>query len=151
VLLPGVTRGNVVEVEWAATIGNPGGDGNVTELEFTGSVAVSFVDSPTFPTDFFLVANSQAGTRIPPPVGPNQSDSNYFSMSTFAAFTVPGVGDTVPCTAWLLYSASQAAIAGGVNLAGFIPGVSVVLKATEYNADCVPQPGPFQLLPFGEG
>jgi len=147
-----VTRGNVVEVFWDATIGNPGGDGNVTELQFTGSVAVSFVPAPTFPTDFFLVANSQAGTRIPPPVGPNQSDSTYESMSALAAFTVPaGVGATVPLTVWMLYSASQPAFVGGTNLAGFIPGVGITLKATEYNSDCVPQPGPFQLLPFGEG
>ena len=148
-----VTRGNVVKVAWAATIGNPGGDGNVTERRFTASVAVSFVDSPTFPADYFGVANSQAGTRIPAPVGPNQGDSNFFSMSMLAAFTVPaGVGATVPCTVILIYNSPDGdVIAGGTNLAGFIPGVSVVLEATEYLADCVTQPGPFQLVPFGEG
>jgi hypothetical protein len=150
VFFPSVTRGNVVEVFWAGTIGNPGGDGNVTEAQFVGVVAVSFADTPTFPDDFFLVANSQAGTRIPPPVGPLQSDSTFFSMSTCAAFTIPdGDGDTVPCTVWLLYTASQAVVAGGVNRAGFIPGTSVVLKATEYRAECVTQPGPFELVPLG--
>lgn len=146
-----VTRGNVVEVFWAATVGNPGGDGNVSELQFTGSVAVSFVPAPTFPDDFFLVANSQAATRIPAPVGPNQADSTYYSMSACAAFTVPaGVGDTVPLTVWMLYTASQGAVVGGTNLAGFVPGVGITLKATEYDGDCVPQPGPYTLNPLGE-
>ncbi len=152
VLLPDVTRGNIVRVGWAGTLGNPGGDGNVTELQFTGNMAVAFVPAPTYPADFFLIASAQGGIRIPPPVGPNQADSNFFSASAFAAFTVPdGVGDTVPVTVYMLYSASQAVVVGGTNRAGFVPGTGFTIEASEYNADCIAQPGPFELIPLGEG
>lgn len=148
VFFPSVKRGNQIEIFWSATLGNA--VPNATNAEFSALPAVAFKATPTFPDDFFVVGNGQAGTRLGAPVGPLQSDVQYNSMTGSASFTVPaGTGDTVPLTVWLLYDSSLDLLYGGVNLGGFVPGAAVLLKATEYNAACATQPGPGALFPLG--
>lgn len=130
------------------TLGNA--DEN-TDVQFSGIVAVAFAESPTFPIGFFSVGNSQAGTRIGPAVGGSQADVQFNSMSGSASFTVPaGDGDTVPLTVWILYNSSAPLLVGGVNLSGVVPGAACTLRAEEFLADCVTQPGPSVLFPLGE-
>jgi hypothetical protein len=56
----------------------------------------------------------------------------------------------VPLTVQLFYICNNLPLLyGGVNLGGFVPGTGVTLKAAEYTAANVTQPGP-GLLSCGE-
>jgi len=144
VFFAAVTEGNQLEVTWQMTLGNITDAG---DCEFTAIAAVTFGDN-VFPADWFIIANSQGGTRIAPAVGPLQSDVQYNTMGGFASVTIPE-GATL-ARVWLLYHATRDVIAGGVNLGGFVPGASCTLRAIEYPAASVPQPGPGTLVPLGE-
>jgi hypothetical protein len=145
VVLPNAVPGNVIEIYWNMTLGNT--DPN-TNVQFSAVPAISFTASPSFPNDFFAVGNGQAGSRIPPAVGEDQSDVQWDSMAGSAAVTIPDGVDPATVTVWLLYTSSAPLLVGGTNLGGFAPGVAATLRATEFSADCVSQSNG-ELFPLG--
>lgn len=132
VALPGVTPGNVLEVEYR--VGLVGNDEGTTAFRL--EVVVSFDGSTSYPTSFFFVNDTQSGVVN---VG-----AGIYLMSQIAAVVVPPGATTA--TVQLSYVAGN----DGGTIAGLdrlgTQGSSGTLKAAEYTASVVTQPGPSTLV-----
>jgi hypothetical protein len=137
VILPGVTPGNILRVGWRAGLTNAEPEATAT---FNATVAVNF-SSPAdaFPTNWFLVINSESGTLF-------TDQENPLTLTAFAAVAIPA--GAVDATVELFYVSDGGVACNGTDLGGE-PGSGLTLEAWEIDARNVPQPGPAALLAIG--
>lgn len=137
--LPEVQAGNYIEVDFSLHVANnTGGNGTIT-----AAPVVSFVASPTYPDDFFLVNNAVAENS-----GPSNPDTAIVGVRGLACFAVPdSVFDTATVTVRLAYNVNGPGFSlFGTDSAATDP--CTTLKVTEISGDVVTQPGPTTLVPI---
>jgi len=133
VVLPDVTPGNVLEIDFDLNLLN-GGEGAAA---FNAMAVVSFKDAPVFPGDFFAINNSQASLQ--PLAG---QEAIWRSLS---AVVIPV--DAKKATVRVAYDDNDT---GGFQIGGtdaFPQSPGSTLKASEIDSLSVPQPGPSALVP----
>lgn len=135
VVLPGVTPGNFLEVEYRFVFLFSGVGGSFAELFFRP--VVSFDGSAVFPVNFFYMNNGEGGTTI-------ENDGSLRTVTQIVAVEIP-VGATAATVQVFCNCSDLGVHMGGVD--GSNPeGSSGTLKATEITADVVSQAGPSTLV-----
>jgi hypothetical protein len=134
VVLPDVTPGNILEVDFNLNLL----DGTINPANFAALAIVSFKDAPVFPTDFFVIDNSGAFMEF--------QGNEFQLMRSLVSVVIPD--GATKATVQIAYNDQNtgAFIISGTDAPGILPGST--LKASEYDALSVPQPGPSVLLPL---
>jgi hypothetical protein len=136
VVLPKVKAGNYLEVDLTIAFAMEGPEG--TGGTFVAMVVVSFDGSTAIPGTFALIDNA-AGVAI-------SSIPLNTTLRGNAMVLIPdGATDA---TVEVTYFLDNTVTIVGNDVAAFEPEGSTTLKATEYNAVFVTQPGPGSLVPL---
>jgi hypothetical protein len=135
VVLPAVTPGNFLEVEYRFTFVFAGVGGSFAQLFFRP--AVSFDGTTVFPVNFFFMNNGEGGTTI-------ENDGSLRTVTQIVAVEIP-VGATA-ATVQVFCDCSDLGIHMGGTDGANPEGSSGTLKATEISASIVSQPGPSTLV-----
>lgn len=149
VVLPDLTPGNTLEIDWRATLQAALDDTYATTFQFYALAGVTFDGSePTVPSaTTFFVLNSYGGSEFADPVGEGGNIADIQSMTGLAAIQIP-VGATT-ATVELFYNSSGDVIVQGTNLPPDldVSGLAATLKVTELAVEITSQLGPGNLVP----
>jgi len=140
VAFPSASRGNYIECAWNATLANE----DTNTADFSAVPIISFVENPTFPGDFFIMASGMGGSTIP---GVESGQDTGCSSGRVTVQIPEGEGSTVPVTVQLAYHSTGDFTVGGVTLTDDGPGATLTIK--EWGDSFVTQPGPGVLVPLG--
>lgn len=143
VVLPDVTPGNVLEVDWSSTLINLLDVSYVTSGLFYALAFVTFDGSePTIPSaTTFGVVNSYAGSEFN---NPDVSTSDVQSMRGLAAIRIPA-GATIATVELFYVSDLDVEVTGTIQ--GTPPSSAGSLKVTELATQIVSQLGPGYPIP----
>jgi len=144
VILPQVTPGNTLEVDWRANLEAGIDVAYSTDFLWEAIAVVSFNGvAPVVPSALsFFVVNSWGSSQF---VNPTAQIPDVQSITGLAAIPIPdGATDAI---IQLLYISPGAVIVGGTLNKQDITGLSATLKATEISENVVSQAGPGLISP----
>lgn len=145
VILPGVTPGNFLEVDWRLNLNAALDVSYPTTFDFQAIAMVTFDGTdPTVPSaNTFFIVDSWGSSLF---VDPDGATADNQSISGLAAVLIPdGATDA---TVELLYITTGDTVVGGTTTKQRdVNGLSATLKATEIHQDIMSQGGPGNLSP----
>lgn len=139
VVLPGVVPGNVLEVDWKATISNAEADLALPEVVVRA--VISWDGTTAFPGTFQFLINCANNVFVP-----RVADTlpGVLEISARSAITIP-VGATTATVELFYDQDAEGLLTGGTELD---PGAHSSLRVTELLAAAVAQVGPATLVPL---